>query len=528
MRRNEGLAEAATRAGLRLVAALYGRVSQDKRDDQRSVDDQDTFNRAECVRMDWEIGGAYADPDLSASRFATKARPDWDALLADLAAGRFHVLVLWEASRGDRTLHSWIGLLDLCRDLGIWIHVTSHSHTYDLRRRRDYKTLAEEGIDSADEVEKTSERLQRTMEGLAMRGMPHAHTLWGYRREYAVDNRGRRILVGQFPDIEPRTAVAVDGTVSQYTRAAVIAEMAERVVTGEAALAVAVDLNRRGIPTPLDSQSGWTANEVRRRVTNPAYAGLRAYRGRVVGEAIWEAIIKPPARHHILVAKFADPTRRLNKDTKITHLGSGLYLCGECGSIVRTATKKNKTMAPSLHYMCWPLKKTRWKTGPGHCVSRRANDVDAFVQRAVWLRLAREDIAELLAEDTEADAVLDAVQAEIAEKQLRLDQARDSFAAGKLPIEGLERVEADLGPEIERARASVRRARLGPVLDGLILPTIEEIEAEWWRRSLSERREVIRALTLRVEILRIYPRRNVPPEESVRIVWRTPRTGSAS
>ena len=38
----------------------------------------------------------------SASRFATRERKDWARLLADLAAGRFGVLMLWEASRGDR------------------------------------------------------------------------------------------------------------------------------------------------------------------------------------------------------------------------------------------------------------------------------------------------------------------------------------------------------------------------------------------------------------------------------------------
>ncbi len=43
-------------------------------------------------------------PGLSASRFATRDRPDYQRLLADISAGKLDVVVLWEASRGDRKL----------------------------------------------------------------------------------------------------------------------------------------------------------------------------------------------------------------------------------------------------------------------------------------------------------------------------------------------------------------------------------------------------------------------------------------
>jgi site-specific DNA recombinase len=527
MRRTEGLAEAATKAGLTLVAVLYGRVSDDKHGDQRSVDEQEDRGRAECADHGWAIHGrVYADPDMSASRFARGGqRPEWNELLEDLAAKRFHVLVLWEPSRGDRDLESWIKLLNLCRRLGVLIHITSHHHTYDVRNRRDYKTLAEEGVDSADESEKTSGRIVRAMEALARKGLPTGPCPYGYRREYTIDERGKRKLVGQYPDQIPRTATAVDGTVSQYTPAGVIAEMGSRCMGGESPHTVAVDLNRRGVPTAVASVAGWTHTEVVTRITNPVYAGLSVYWEEVVGPAVWDPII-PVADHHALVARYSEPDRRHVKETKIKHLGSGLYVCGVCGGPIRTT--KNPTVGappPARRYTCTPDKKVgAAKRGGvrGYCVSRDVTAVDAYVQLSIWRRLARPDIADLLAEDDKADDKTANLKAEIAEKQGRLDKARDAYAAGRLPLASVERIEATLGPEITRARAAMNQSRYAPVLDGLMLPTVEAIRAEWFRRSMSRRREVIRVLTERVEILAVNHRRIYEPEESVGIVWRKP------
>src|SRR5450830_1306154 len=97
-----------------LRAALYGRVSQDNKAG-RSVSEQDAENRTACTANSWTISATYEDNDVSASRFTTKKRADWTKLVADLDAGSFDVLVLWEPSRGSRELMTWAALLDACR-----------------------------------------------------------------------------------------------------------------------------------------------------------------------------------------------------------------------------------------------------------------------------------------------------------------------------------------------------------------------------------------------------------------------------
>lgn len=96
-----------------LTAGTYERVSrlkddrEDRRDRERSVDQQRTENERACQRHGWTIvpEHRYADPGRSASRFARVARvarENWQGVLDAVKARRFDVLVLWETSRASR------------------------------------------------------------------------------------------------------------------------------------------------------------------------------------------------------------------------------------------------------------------------------------------------------------------------------------------------------------------------------------------------------------------------------------------
>ncbi len=110
-----------------LTAALYGRVSRldpdrdDKADRERSVTQQLSANEKACARYGWTISARYADPGRSASRFATRARENWQHVLAAVKARQFSVLVLWETSRASRDPEEWLPLLAECRRAGIRI-----------------------------------------------------------------------------------------------------------------------------------------------------------------------------------------------------------------------------------------------------------------------------------------------------------------------------------------------------------------------------------------------------------------------
>ena len=73
--------------------------------DQASIEDQVDHGREACDGHGWNLAGVIRE-EISASRFAKKARGGWEELLGLLAAGMVGVLILWDSNRGDRTLAS--------------------------------------------------------------------------------------------------------------------------------------------------------------------------------------------------------------------------------------------------------------------------------------------------------------------------------------------------------------------------------------------------------------------------------------
>ncbi|MEU6652799.1 recombinase family protein [Streptomyces sp. NPDC046900] len=100
------------------TAREFLRVSMGRGRTARSITDQHRDNLvAEQDVGPWEWGEAYTDIG-SASKFATKAREDFERLTADLADGTFgasgDILVLWEISCLARETGKDVKLIDLC------------------------------------------------------------------------------------------------------------------------------------------------------------------------------------------------------------------------------------------------------------------------------------------------------------------------------------------------------------------------------------------------------------------------------
>lgn len=502
-----------------LRAAVYNRVSKDRRRTQRSVTDQNKANLEVCERNGWLVGATYTDNDRSASRFATKTREDWQRLLDDLDADSFGILILWEPSRGNRELEMWARLLNVCRRLGVLIHITSHDHTYDVRKPRDWKALAEEGVDAAYDSEETSQRILRTTESVALSGMPHGKLLYGYRREY---DRATGGLLRQVIDDRQRVAIASGCVVArsgplaieEFNTAAIVRECAKRVVEGQALYEIAQDLNRRGIPTPRHGLNGWQPNQVKDQVINPGYIGRRIHQGRDVGKARWDGILEEDV-FNACVAKLTDPSRRNQRDTTIKHLLSGIATCGVCSAPMRVV--KNRS---ALAYSCF---RKAPQIGPSFHVSRLQRRLEDWVEEVIVARLTCEDGASIWAADEASDTESRRLEEEAAGERLRLDGFYEQAAEGDLTREGLKKIEQKLLPKIERLEAKAKalhKARL-PLIDDLVDSNGAVVRARWENLTMVQKREVLRALTDRIEVLPAgRGRSNYNDWEFTRIVWR--------
>lgn len=464
-----------------LRAGIYGRQSHDA---TKSINEQTAECERDATAQGWKVAARYSD-GVSASRHARKARTDWPRLLADLDAGRLGALVLWESSRGDRTLTTWSAMLDLCRARGVLIRVTTHGRTYDMANARDWRTLAEDGVDSAYESEKTSARNRRATAAQAAAGRPHGPVRYGYERVY-----------------DPATR-ALLGEREHPAHAAVVRDIVRRIGRNVPVSTIVRDLNDGGVPSP--SGGRWHPSRVRAIAGSPTYAGIRMHKGER-HPAIWPALVTE-ADHLAALRVLGAPERKTTRPGRQAWMLSYLVRGDECGcGLGYRAGRQYRGRNYKAVYGC------------AH-VTIDALELDALILDVVAGYLADADLRPLT-----DDGAAVAARTEANALRLRLAEWRDSAAHGETTPATMAHIETELAGQIRdadrRAVQASTPAVLRDVLSGARYP--EFIRARLAALPAPAQREIIGTL-LSVRVARA-ARRLAPGEpldvDRVLIEWR--------
>lgn len=463
-------------------AGVYERVSklasaQDRKEIQRarSIEEQNKANRKECERHAWEVTAHYADPGLSASRFATKDRPEYRRLLADINAGKLDVVVLWESSRGGRELAAWAQFLNACRENQTGIYITTHRRLYDMANGRDWRSLAEDGVDSGYESEKTSMRIRRHVAAAMLAGAPFGHCPYGYEREY--DPRTRE-LIEQRLSTDPAKANDENG----MTKSDVIRYIFRGLAKGTPVSEIRRWLNGQGIPAPEGGE--WGRSIIQRIAKNPVYIGKRIWQhhdGLLDGN--WEAIVDEET-FWTVQRILNDPKRNMTRPGGVRHMLSYLATCEECGRELTAAGPGTKNT--TAIYRC-----------PSGHVHIRADWLDDYVSMAAIERLSRPDAYPLTAA-TDKEAIN--ARAEAAQLQARLDDHADLAAEGKITPVSFARIEQKLLAKIAAANHRAAIATVPPVLRDVVGGQYKEVEAKWNALPVAARKELCRVLFAEISV----------------------------
>lgn len=388
---------------------IYGRQSHASR---KSIAEQLDLGRAYCETTGKGEPLVYSDK-VSASRYATKSRGDWPRILSDIATGVLRRLWLWESSRGDRKAAEWLDFLDLCATHGVLIHVDTHRRTYDPRVRRDWKVLADDGIDNEDESRMMSERLKRGMAASAAAGMPHAVVPFGFMRQYDARTRS---LIRQTAD----EGVRVTATGHKWTPAGVVRKMFADVKKGVGLAVIAEELNMNGIPTPRQlaaiergapmgterwEHTRWATTTIRRILTSPGAIGKRVSSREVIENGGWDALVDETLFYEVQ-SIVRDPRRKTTKPGAAKTLLTCLAECDVCDSWIthlkedpkqwRKATYRCKSRhvcagvgrdAADRYVTGWLIK---WLSTPGRLDALKAADAEASAEAAsAWSEVDR-------------------------------------------------------------------------------------------------------------------------------------------
>jgi DNA invertase Pin-like site-specific DNA recombinase len=294
-------------------AAVYSRISEDVTEEGKGVERQ----KQDCIdyikRKGWTLvfkdeseGTVYEDNDIGASTLSTKERPDFDALIARAKAGEIDAIVAYSNSRLSRRPAEWIDLINLHNQYGI-VFSTLASGQYDLSTADGRAVAMTVAVWDAAEVERLAERVKRQKKQRAEEGKPQGgrYRTYGFERDWSL-----------IP-----------------AELAVMAEAFKRRMTSESTTAIANDFKQRGIKTSTGKD--WTAGILGTNLENPIYAGLRRYKGEIIGKVSKESVPHVEGVYPVVSEEeFNAVQGELVKDSKGTgtrsHLGSGFLICKLC------------------------------------------------------------------------------------------------------------------------------------------------------------------------------------------------------
>lgn len=422
-------------------AAIYCRISDDREGGGLGVARQEADCRALATARGMTVAQVYVDNDLSA--YSGKVRPGYLALLEAIAEGEVDAVLAWHTDRLHRSPAELEGYIDACKP-GRIPTVTVQAGIMDLATPAGRMVARYLGTAARYESEHKSERAKRKALELAQAGRPSGGLrAFGYEKD--------------------RLTVRPD-------EAAVVVELAGRVLAGESLRSCAADLQRRGISTVTGA--AWSPTTVRAMLCRARYAGLREHKG-VTYPATWPAVL-PLDVHLALRAMMSDAARDTGGRGR-TRLLTGIILCGDCrGPMTTHHGGKDRPAASRVSYVCNACQLYGAADGcdvvvidevvdrlshPAFALSGEVDvddDADEQTIQAGELRLA--DIGKTWADDPTMDptvvrALSDGVRARVEAARQRLAE-RGSRRAAPLPVV-VDR-SAFLALDLEVQRALVR------------------------------------------------------------------------
>jgi site-specific DNA recombinase len=460
------------------AAAIYARISSDPDETRLGVDRQIADCEALAARLGWPVAEVYVDNDLSA--WSGRVRPEYRRLLDDIKEGLRDAVVVYHADRLHRHPRELEEFIDVCERAGVTALATVTGEI-DLATPDGQLKARMLGAVARNEGDRASRRLRRKHAELAARGR--------------LAGGGPRPFGFEDDRLTPRPG-----------EAAVVREIAVRVLAGDSLRSVCVDLNARGVRTSQGNE--WEPSGLKRLLMSARISGRREYGGEMF-PAIWPQII-PPEQSDRLRRLLGSRTRSSGRPPRRYLLTGGLLRCGRCGApmVARPTAQRVR------RYVC--------AKGPGQGGCGRmatvAEPLEDLVARAVLLRL---DTPEMAAALTESHAQ----QAELAELHDRVtaDQAMLEELATDYTDHRITRSEWLAARDSIQARIDQNRRRLSRLSPTTAVDEYaghsDLLRSAWAGLPLSRQQAVVRVILDHVVVHPAKPGRGFDPDRFTP-VWR--------
>ncbi|MDP9166666.1 MAG: recombinase family protein [Actinomycetota bacterium] len=474
-------------------AAIYARISQDRVGAGLGVARQ----RLDCEKLittrGWELVEVYEDNDISA--YSGKFRAGYRRLLDDIVAGHVQAVVAWHTDRlhrSPRELEEWI---DACERHDV-LTVTVRAGELDLATAAGRMVARMLGAAARHESEQKSERVRRAREQAAMAGKFHGNMGFGYRRDPA----------GQ-------------GWLLDLTQAAIVKEVADRILAGESLRSIATDLNVRNVPSPAAARYGWRAPNMRQMITSGRFCGWREWSplsggrraagsGELVAQGDWPAILTRQETERLRLLLF-DPSRRTGR--AVRNLLSSILQCGRCGAPMSAQSWNEHT---ARRYACVA------QPGLSRCggLTVSALAVERHVLQMLFAALENAPLRSTAPPPHER-VLEEGMLASLEADRLLLDGLAVDLAEGRITRGEWLRVREVVAARIDKATAGARLNQQSALVRRL--PTDRKsLAGAWERLNLTEQRAVVLAVMEKIVVMPALTRGPVFNPERLIVTWR--------
>ncbi|MFB7936037.1 recombinase family protein [Streptomyces sp. NPDC056049] len=448
-----------------------------RREFSKGIGRQEEDGRALAARLGWNVVKVIPEDDTSAfkrrkiklpdgSTALRTVRPGFRAALEGLASGEYDGLIADDLDRVARDPRDLEDLIDVVESRRPRIPVESVTGSLRLANDADI-TMARIMCAVANKSSRdTARRVTRKHEELAAEGKPPG----GGYRGYGFSAVGHEPIEEE-AKILREIAARILGDWDGWTN-----EERERLdpELGESLHSIAAGLQRRSVPTVTGAR--WTDRSVRSVISKPSVAGLREYRGEVVGKAVWDAIV-PQERWEQVRARLAGRNRTV--DLRLQRWLTGVLRCSQCSHMLMGWQGNN-----GPRYWC-----AKPNGGCGK-IAIKASLAEGEIERQVLELLGQEGVLQRLrtVADTE---VTDDVRAELAEDEAQLKVMAGMFARREITFPEYREGRSIIEKRIKESRALLT-ARTPRVLRRLL--GAEDVAAGWSALTAVDKREIVLAL----------------------------------
>jgi DNA invertase Pin-like site-specific DNA recombinase len=467
--------------GSTIRAAIYCRLSKKG---GRSVQRQEQDGRGIAADRGWQVARVFAET-VSASEFATRAREQWELLLAAVREREFDAVIVWLEDRSNRDVVKAAEFVQTCREAGVRLVIADSEVTYDFTDPEDTAKFYGEVVAAQREVARLSKRVRRARVQEAAEGRRHPGGLRAFgERGIGPKGNGRNIV-----------------TEAQAAREReLIRHAAARILAGDSLRGIVLDWNAPpGQPQRVAPANGgrWTTQRLRKLLCSPRLAGLREHRGQL-HPGNFPAIL-PHEQWEAVVAVLTDPARkRMGVGGIPRHLLTGMVFCGVCGA--RMSARRDRHGA-------WVYRCPGRSDGGRSCVGRRADQVENLILRAVFKAVeeGQEFGRQAAAARSNGDPTrphyerLAELTAELDVLDRRIGEAELAEELGHRPRPSSATLRAMLAAreaEQERHRAAVDRLQHGRVAANVP----RNLRNVWDDLSMDRQRSILAAMIERIEI----------------------------